>query len=123
MENKTLDEILTLLLEKYKGDFNHEVSFRQTHYKDFSDKEWDDVSDFLVQQQYVRRDHRLYGERYFTITPQGIMFIKDGGFTSEASYKKETLQVAKESKHYAKWAFIVSIISIAVALLLFGIER
>ena len=92
--------------------------------------------DYLSHLNYIEKDKRSEWQKstrpgeqgwhlyifQIRITPLGLKFVKAGGFSSETSYKRDTLQVAKDSKKYANWAFWVSIVGVALTLILFLVD-
>jgi hypothetical protein len=77
---------------------------------------------FLINQGYVLReitpyfqDHQggFHPARYFIgLTPQGLKFISEGGFSAKTSYAKKTLTVARQSRNWAIIGVGLSIVAL-----------
>lgn len=129
MENELLDKILAELSD------SSDITLAEDLIEKFNlgGGEWNCPEfKFLESKKYLRIDregavsktqNHFSSKAALKITALGLHFIKNGGFINESKYKDETLQVAKDSKYYAKWAFIISIIGIAITILLFVLDK
>lgn len=119
MDNKTLDGILIALRDKYNGATDRYQLMKENRSMTTN---FDSSITLLIQRKYIIKDSD--GQKFLLrITAEGERFLQEGGFTSDAQYKEQTLKVAEESKKYAKWAFWLSAIGIFLTILIYFLDH
>lgn len=134
MDNKTLDGILVYLAQtpNEKVDTSSIIS----EFK-LNGNEWNVYEIELLNSRGLVRMNRdeiwhapNEGQQGFNtykptvqITPSGIRFVNEGGFTAETRHRDETLQVAKDSRKYARWAFWISLAGVLVTIAIYLLGR
>lgn len=114
MDNEYLDKILITIRDNYRGRVETNILKGENQFINAGN--WPSAYPYLKGKQYIKVID--YGYELIELTPEGERFLQEGGFSAKDHYKNETLQVAKDSRKYALLAFIVSIISILVSILL-----
>lgn len=81
---------------------------------------------YLISQGYLRREvingyqdrqGNFNAARYFLgLTPQGLKYVNEGGFTAKSGYAKKTLTVAMQSRNWSIAAVGIAIIALILQL-------
>jgi hypothetical protein len=71
---------------------------------------------YLLDHGYIT-SRNVGSQKYLDISPKGIRLLQEGGFIQVTKDKKDLRLYAKESRDYARWAFIVAILGLIVGLL------
>lgn len=116
-----MDEVLKVIEEK-KFPFEEEVyhHFREDINKQLGAR---DAVKYLETRNFIEKLE--WGSKQYKIqlSTEGKKFIFEGGFVSEYNYKKDILQYSKESRDYAKRAYIIGVIGIMVGIVIFLIQK
>lgn len=118
MDNQYLDTLLFRLKElKHQPNTRDRLTERYDDYR----KEESHLNTALQ----LFHDKKLTGSISNTVylTPEGERFLLNGGFTAEAKYQHEMLQVAKDSRKYAILACIIGVVAIILTVIFFVIEQ
>lgn len=121
MKNQDLDTLL-------EGLRKHEGSVICLHFMEenkdiFERNNYRTIINFLINKGLVKTPSNVVNpNEYLFLTPEGLKFISEGGFSSEEQYKQETLRYAKESRNYAMWGLFVGVTALIVSIVFFLID-
>src|SRR4051812_7115969 len=123
MKDSTLDQVLTELSKNETDQVELTKDVLQSMGIEEHSPYHSSVIRFLEQEGHIQKEvipyfeanGQSYPARYLVrLTPQGLKFIADGGYTSVKSYSKRTLKIATQSRN---WAIIGVAIAVAAILL------
>lgn len=120
MDNNLLDEVLMLIEQKrfpFEEDVYHE--FRNDIEKQLEVKE---AINFLLNRQLLNKLD-WGSQKKIELSAEGKKFLVEGGFVTEYKDKKDSLRYSKESRDYARKAYIIAVIGIIVTIILFFISK
>jgi predicted transcriptional regulator len=119
MDNEYLDLILKDIANK-KGVYHENL--QEESYAKSNVFKFKDAIQYLTENGYII-NNSIGSQSHYHVSPKGQKLLSDGGFVEESKYKKDILEVSRESRDYARKAYYVAIAGIVVAIILFLISK